>query len=126
MNRSSERKSRSIAGGAGGRVFMQWDGRRRRARSAPSSDYLHPFSRAVARTIRWWRLAHELSGYEVAKRAKVSRGTLAGVERGEAWYSINVAARICDAMGLDPGFAVFHALRSIGRLPRGKRSVYCQ
>ena len=89
-----------------------------RLRASPSGDYLHPFSRALGRVIREWRVGHGMTRYAVAERARLSRETLAGVERGAAWFSVNVAARICDAMGLDLQFAMLDALRRCRRLRR--------
>ena len=37
----------------------------------------------------------------VARRANLSREALRKMENGTAWFSINVAARVCDAMGLE-------------------------
>lgn len=73
-----------------------------------------------------WRKGHGLRLSSVAKRAKLSRETVAGLERGTAWYSLCVAARVCDAMGMWFGHAVLVAVRRIGRFPRGRRRVYWQ
>ena len=74
--------------------------------------------------MRKWRKGHRLSQYGVALRAKLSRETLAGLERGKSWFSLNVAARMCDAMGLDFLAAIVSALRGSGRLRGKKRPVY--
>lgn len=98
--------------------------RRLRLRESPQSDYLHPLSSALAWVMRKWRTSHRLSRSAVAARAKLSRETIAGLERGEGWYSVCVAARVCDAMGLWMCHAMLGAARRIGRFPREKRPVY--
>ena len=69
-------------------------------RETPTSDYEHRLNGAMGKVIRRWRLRYGFSGYEVALRAKISRQTLTDVETGDVWFSHNLAARICDAMGL--------------------------
>ena len=97
---------------------------RLRLRGSPKGDYLHPINVALGWVMREWREAHGLSQSAVAARAKLSRETLAGIERGKVWYSVCVAARVCDAMGLWVCHAMLGAARRIGRFPRGKCPVY--
>ena len=68
---------------------------------SPTPDYLHPVGPAMARVIRVWRKRHRLRLASVARRAKLSREALRKLENGEAWFSMNVAVRVCDAMGLN-------------------------
>lgn len=100
------------------KVWPLWLTKKRRRRAAPSANYLHPLTRALGQTIKAWREAHGLKATAVADLAKLSRSALAELERGEVWFSINVAMRICDAMGLCIAVATGEALRRAGRLPR--------
>ena len=79
---------------------------------SPNSDYLHPLGPALAGAIRAWRKRHRLRLASVARRAKLSREALRKLENGQAWFSTNVAARVCDAMGLDWLYANEEAYRS--------------
>ena len=69
-------------------------------RESPTGDFEHRLNGALGRVIRRWRVEHGFSAYAVAQRAKISRQTLADVEEGDVWFSLCIAARICDAMGL--------------------------
>ena len=60
---------------------------------------------------RAWRKRHRLRLASVARRAKLSREALRKLENGQAWFSMNVAARLCDAMGLDWLYANGEACR---------------
>jgi DNA-binding XRE family transcriptional regulator len=68
---------------------------------SPNPGYVHPLVRALARTIRAWRIRHRMRLSSVARRANLSREALRKLEKGDVWYSINVAVRVCDAMGLE-------------------------
>ena len=78
---------------------------------SPSKVYLHPLGPALAGVIRAWRKRHRLRLTSVARRAKLSREALRKLEHGQAWFSTNVAARVCDAMGLDWLYANGEAYR---------------
>ena len=89
---------------------------------SPSPDYLHPLVQAMAQVIRAWRKRHGLRLASVARRAKLSREALRKLEYGGAWFSVNVAARVCDAMGLDWLCVTEQACRRIER----RRVKMCQ
>ena len=97
--------------------------KRRRARASPAADYTHPLNQAMGRSIRAWRVAHRLKSAGVARLARLSRDTLAEIERGKAWYSWSVMAGVCDAMGFGLLDALMDALRRCGRLRREKCRV---
>ena len=69
-------------------------------REAPTADYEPALNAALGRVIRRWRRRYGFSAYEVAMRAKIARQTLTDVETGDGWFSVVMARRICDAMGL--------------------------
>ncbi|MCE9610413.1 MAG: helix-turn-helix domain-containing protein [Chthoniobacter sp.] len=113
---STPSKARKRQHGKNG--WPSWLTRKRRPQASPTKLYTHPFSRELGRTIQAWRRAHRLKATVVADLAKLSRSALAKMERGEVWFSINMAMRVCDAMGLCIAAATFEALRRAGRLPR--------
>lgn len=86
-----------------------------KVRCSPSPDYVHPLALALAAVIRQWLRKHRFKAAGVMRRARLSRETLRKLMSEKSWYSVNVAARICDAMGLDFGEAVLAALRRCGR-----------
>ena len=92
-------------------------------RVAPSSDYTHWIVRAFGRVVRRWRLRYDFTLYEVADRAMVSRQTVTDLEDAEVWYSLAVAVRICDAMGLDLLEAMAMALGRYRRRSEKKRRL---
>ena len=89
---------------------------------SPNPDYLHPLGPALAGVIRAWRKRHRLRLASVSRRAKLSREALRKLENGQAWFSMNVAARVCDAMGLD----WLYANREACFLNMGRRAKKCQ
>ncbi len=91
-----------------------------KVRCSPSADYLHPLGPALAAEMRKWLQKHRLKAAGVVKRAQLSREALRKLVSGRSWFSFNVAARICEAMGLDPIAAVLAAARRCGRLQRKK------
>ena len=78
---------------------------------SPNSDYLHPLGPALAVVMRQWRKRHRLRLASVARRAKLWREALRKLENRQAWFSMNVATRVCDAMGLDWLYANEEAYR---------------
>jgi transcriptional regulator with XRE-family HTH domain len=92
-------------------------------REARSSDFDHPLAMALGAVMRKWRVRYGFSAYEVAQRAKISRQTLADAEQANGWFSVCLAARICDAMGLGFLDAVEGALRMLRRFTGKKRPV---
>ena len=100
-----------------------WLAAKRRPRGSPAADYTHPINKALGRAIRAWRLAHGLTVSRVAKLAQLARDTVAEIERGQAWFSWNAAARVCDAMGVCLTVMACEAMRRCGRLPRQKCRV---
>jgi ribosome-binding protein aMBF1 (putative translation factor) len=92
-------------------------------RVAPSRDYTHWIARAFGTIVRRWRRRYGFSLYEVAERAKVSRQTVTDLEDAEVWFSMVVAARVCDAMGLDLIAAMVQAHGRYHRTPEKKRRL---
>ena len=60
---------------------------------------------------------------KVARGAKLARSAVAKVERGEAWFSVNVLVRLCEAAGLDPDAVWCEALRRCRRRRRSGVSL---
>ena len=91
-----------------------------KVRCSPSADYLHPLAPALAAEMRKWLQKHRLKAAGVVKRAQLSREALRKLVSGWSWFSLDVAARICGAMGLDFIGALLAAARRCGRLQRKK------
>jgi DNA-binding phage protein len=91
-----------------------------KVRCSPTADYLHPLGPALVAEILKWLPKHRLKVSGVMKRAQLSRETLRKLISGRSWFSLNVAARICEAMGLDFIGALIAAARRCGRLQRKK------
>ena len=91
-----------------------------RVRCSPTTDYLHPLGPALVAVMRKWLREHRLKAAGVMKRARLSRETLRKLVSVRSWFSLNVAARICEAMGLDFIAAVLAAARRCGRSQRKK------
>ncbi len=97
-----------------------------RLRESPRRDFDHPLAKALGMVIREWRERHGFSAYEVAQRARISRQTLADTERAQVWFSVCLAARICDAMGLRFDDACAAAARLACRFSEKKRLLQRQ
>ena len=91
-----------------------------KVRCSPTTDYLHPMGPALVAVIMKWLRKHRLKVAGVMKRAQLSRETLRKLISGRSWFSLNVAARICEAMGPDFIGALLAAARRCGRLQRKK------
>ena len=92
-------------------------------RESPSQTFDHPVAVALGVVMKEWRMRFGFSAYEVARRAKISRQTLADTENVKGWFSVCVAARICDAIGLRFLDAIVRALRLRRRFSGKKRPV---
>ena len=118
LNMSTPSKAQKRKHGKNG--WPPWLTKKRRPQASPTKNYTHPFSRELGRTIKAWRMAHGLTATAVADLAKLARSALAKIERGEAWFSSNMVARVCDAMGACLAAITYEALRRCGRFPRQK------
>lgn len=86
-----------------------------KVRCSPTPDFIHPIVVALVRVMKQWLRRHRIKTAPMMKRALLSRETLRKMRTGKSWYSLNVAARICDAMGLDIVEAICVAARRCAR-----------
>lgn len=84
---------------------------------------LHPLSPAFAEVLRRVRLRRKLSLYRLEKLTAFSRDWLGRVERGGCAFSLDVAARICDALGCAFEWVALEAARLRLRRVRQERPL---